>query len=343
MMMMMIIWKCIFVGKDGITKWEKSISKKNLKTRAQNIIKHFPGVKVAAKGLKTEIAIWKYFFTNDILNLIVHYTNKHIQSARSNYSRERDGKDTDILEIQAVIGLLYLAGVLKLNRLSLEELWANNATGVELFRLTMSQSRFRFLLAHLRFDDLETRDERKKIDKLAAVREVFDTVVNNFKTAYTPFEFVTIDEKLEAFRGKCNFRQYIPSKPNKYGIKIIALADSKTFYTSNMEVYVGKQLSGPYECSNLPTAVVQRLCEPIKGTSRNVTVDNWFTSMDLLTSLYEDFKLTLLGTVRKNKRQLPLEFPQPSRRPVGSSLFAFRSNCTLVSHVPKKNKNILVL
>lgn len=333
----------MFVGKDGVTHWAKHVPKQNVKTRAQNLIKHLPGVKGTARGLKREIDIWKYFFTDDILNSIVYYTNKHIQLVRPNYQRERDARDTDIVEIRALIGLLYLAGVLKSSRLHTEELWAKNATGVELFRLTMSEKRFLFLLVNLRFDDLETRNDRTQFDKLAPIREVFDAVVNNYKTAYTPFEFVTIDEKLEGFRGRCSFRQYIPSKPNKYGIKIFAMADSKTFYTLNMEVYVGKQPDGPYECSNSPTAVVQRLCQPIKGTSRNVTVDNWFTSMDLLTSLYTDFKLTLLGTVRKNKKQLPLEFSRPSGRPIASSMFAFRNDCTLVSYIPKKNKNVLLL
>jgi hypothetical protein len=42
---------------------------------------------------------------------------------------------------------------------------------------------------------------------------------------------VTTDEKLEAFRGRCGSKQYIPSKPNKYGIKIHALVDAKVLYT----------------------------------------------------------------------------------------------------------------
>jgi hypothetical protein len=43
---------------------------------------------------------------------------------------------------------------------------------------------------------------------------------------------MTIDEMLVGFPGKCSFRQYIPSKPNKYGLKILALCDAKMFYTS---------------------------------------------------------------------------------------------------------------
>ncbi|KAJ8914727.1 hypothetical protein NQ315_017437 [Exocentrus adspersus] len=257
--------------------------------------------------------------------------------------RERDAKNTDLVEIKAWIGLLYLTGVLKSSRLNLEDLWCKNGTGVEVFRLTMSQQRFRFLLQHVRFDDSTTRDERRQSDKLAPIREVFENFIANCKTAYTPFQNVTIDEKLEAFRGNCNFRQYIPSKPAKYGVKIFALVDSKTFYTLNMEVYVGKQPEGPFAVSNSPKDVVARLCQPIKGTGRNVTVDYWFTSLELLENLKKNFNLTLLGTIRKNKKELPQEFANPSTRPPFSSMFAFQKHVTLVSYIPKKGKNVLLV
>ncbi|KAJ8931169.1 hypothetical protein NQ314_015944 [Rhamnusium bicolor] len=58
---------------------------------------------------------------------------------------------------------------------------------------------------------------------------VFDDFISNYQSPYPPFYYVTIDEKLEAFRRRCGFRQYIPNKPSKYGIKMLALADSKTF------------------------------------------------------------------------------------------------------------------
>ncbi|KAK9730392.1 Transposase IS4 [Popillia japonica] len=56
-----------------------------------------------------------------------------------------------------------------------------------------------------------------------------------------PGENLTIDEKLEAFRGRCKFRQYLPSKPAKCEIKIFALVDAKLFYIYNLEIYTGKQ------------------------------------------------------------------------------------------------------
>lgn len=114
---------------------------------------------------------------------------------------------------------------------------------------------------------------------------------------------------LESFRGRCNFRVYMKNKPAKYRIRIFLLACARTFYTSNMEVYVGTQPDGPYSVDNSGMSVVERLVEPISGTNRNVTVDNWFTSLPLCEKLLVDHHLTLVGTVRKNKKEIsPLIF-----------------------------------
>lgn len=63
--------------------------------------------------------------------------------------------------------------------------------------------------------------------------------VQNCIENYTPSEFFPIDQMLVAFRSKCPFRQYIPSKPAKYGIKIHVLCNAKAFYVWNMEIYAG--------------------------------------------------------------------------------------------------------
>lgn len=99
---------------------------------------------------------------------------------------------------------------------------------------------------------------------------------------------------LLAFRGRCPLRQYLPSKPAKYGLKILATCDSKSYYTSNLEIYAGKQPDGPYQISNSPIDVVKRLVDPIKGSNRNVVMDNWFMSIPLATELLDYFSLTCL-------------------------------------------------
>lgn len=77
-------------------------------------------------------------------------------------------------------------------------------------------------------------------------------------------------------------------------------------------------------------------------SNRNITTDSFFTSVPLAEKLWEE-KLTILGTMRKNKPQIPSTF-QPSRsRDVLSSQFLFRDQFTLMSYVPKKNKSVVLL
>lgn len=123
----------------------------------------------------------------------------------------------------------------------------------------------------LRFDNINDRQSRREMDKLAPIRDFFETFVTNCKNAYTVGEFVTIDEKLEPFRGRCGFRQYMPKKPAKYGIKIFALVDSRVFYTYNMEICAGQQSDGPFKIDCSSKAIVMRLMKPLYNSDRNLT------------------------------------------------------------------------
>uniref|UniRef100_A0A1B6FHL7 PiggyBac transposable element-derived protein domain-containing protein n=1 Tax=Cuerna arida TaxID=1464854 RepID=A0A1B6FHL7_9HEMI len=263
---------------------------------------------------------------------------------KERYGRDRDTKNTTLEELKALFGLLYYAGVLKSSHLNAEELWDDEGTGVDIFRCVMSIQRFRFLVRMLRFDDKRTRRQRIAIDKFAPFREVFEYIVNKCKENFSVGEYTTIDEMLWAFRGRCGFRQYMRNKPAKYGLKVFSLVDARTFYVLNMEMYLGKQLPGPLQDLDQRAApVVVRLVDPIRGSNRNVTFDNWFTSFPLCAELLNTHKLTSVGTVRKNKSELPREFLDTKNRNVNSSMFGFGKNLTtLVSYVPKPRKVVLV-
>lgn len=329
------------VGKDG-TRWSK-VPSRQTRMRPHNIMVRLPGVVgPTAVNAKTELECWNLFFSANILAMIVMYTNQHINSLKEKFLRDRNCRQTDQTEIKAFFGLLYLAGVFRGGHRNIADFWASDGLGVEIFRLTMSEKRFRFLLRSLRFDDRETRAERRVIDKLAAVRDLFTGFIENCKMHYHLGQNVTIDEMLPAFRGRCGFRQYIPSKPNKYGIKILCLSDAKLFYTSNMEIYCGQQPEGPFKQSNSAADVVMRLAQPIFQSGRNITADNWFTSLGLITEL-EKKKLSYVGTIRKNKREIPRTFVLATGRNQYDSIFGFRRNETLVSYVPKKGKTVVLL
>ena len=160
------------------------------------------------------------------------------------------------------------------------------------------------MLQYLKFDDARDRENRRKTDKLAPIRAVFDMFIHKFEGLYSIGEFPTVDEQLIPFWGRCSFGQYLPNKPAKYGIKIFALVDTIVYNTQNMEVYLGIQPDGPFRVDNSPKEVVKRIVSPILGTGRNVTADNWFMSLPLLEALLQR-KLTMVETIRKNKAELP--------------------------------------
>ena len=152
---------------------------------------------------------------------------------------------------------------------------------------------------------------------------------------------MTVDEQLVAFRGKCSMRQYMKSKPAKYGIKVWAAADVKTSYLYNLQVYTGK-LPGNAPEINLGHCVVCDLMETLFGTGRGMTTDNFFTSVPTAEFLLRK-NITMTGTLRTKKPDIPAMMEAAKGRDLLSSRFIFSDGLAVVSYVPKKNKTVRVL
>lgn len=109
------------------------------------------------------------------------------------------------------------------------------------------------------------------------------------------------------FRGRVGlqFKQYIPSKLAKYGIKIWWCCDAGTSYPLNSDVYLGGQPNEPRQ-TNQGSSVVKKLVEPWYRSGRNVVGDNFFTSCELAEFLLLQ-NLIYVGTIRRNKTDIPEE------------------------------------
>ncbi|XP_031618126.1 piggyBac transposable element-derived protein 4-like [Contarinia nasturtii] len=249
---------------------------------------------IPGQHFDTHFDYFDAIFSQQVMNIIVRFTNIEGHKRIANF------KNVDDIEIRAFIGLLFAAGVDRSSKRNYREFYGITR-GMPLFRATLSLTRFMELLRFLRFDDKDTRSERRKRDKLAPIRDLFELVVQNLGKMYTPAEQVTVDKQLVAFRGRCSFKQYLPSKPDKFGLKIFWLVDTKTLYPLNAIPYLGRERSGPARKINIAKDIVLNLTRPYFKTNRTVVFENFFSNHDTQRKLQSN-GLYSVSTVRKNKR-----------------------------------------
>ena len=89
-----------------------------------------------------------------------------------------------------------------------------------------------------------------------------------------------------------------------------------------MQIYTAKNLAVGREV-NQGARVVKDLIQEIEHSGRNITCDNFFTSIPLARDLLKK-KLTLVGTIRKNKPEWPSQFPAAKGRDITAMLLDFR-------------------
>ena len=279
------------------------------------------------------------------IDTVVHYNNQKCEQ----YCREHPRCSVALRfrgyrpflkeEVLAFMGLSFISGAHKATKNPISDLC--DSKFLPHFKATLFRDRLLLLIKFCEFCNVNTRDDRKD-DRFGHIHEVWDTFNNRCRELYGLGPQAAIDEMLQTFHGRCRFRQYMPSKPGRYGIKYWILADAENHYCYNAIPYLGKEGDAP--ALNLGAQVVKYLVEPIKGTSCNVTCDHYFTSVDLFEELYDN-NLIAVGTVMPNRRHLPVSLlPKQARgREVGSSLFAFKDNLTMVCWHPKRSKFVLLL
>lgn len=211
-------------------------------------------------------------------------------------SRFSKWSPTNVDEIEKFMGLLLWFGLVQMP--SLESYWStkirykNNVAPK-----IMSRNRFELLLRFWHFADNEKTPDNDRIYK---VRDLLERVVKNYQNVMEPDEYLAIDESMVPFRGRLKFKQYIPGKAHKYGVKLFKICE-KNGYTHDLQVYAGKnQVDG----KGLALRVVMELIRPYLNVGRTVVTDNFYTSMPLARELLKN-NTHLVGTLRTNRVKLP--------------------------------------
>lgn len=244
-------------------------------------------------------------------------------------------------KLYAFIGLLYARGAYENRNVSVSLLW-NQKWGPAFFSNTMSRNNFTDIMRYIRFDNRSQRSQRLLNDKFALVSEVWYKFIENSQNCYKPGPYISVDEQLFPTKARCRFTQYMPNKPDKFGIKFWLACDVSSKYVANGFPYLGKDAKRE---SSIPLGefVTLKLMEPYTGRGRNVTTDHFFTSLSLATKLLAK-KTTILGTLRSNRRDLPkLARQAKDDMPRFSTTLYCSDKCTLTIYKAKPHKKVLIL
>ena len=225
------------------TKKERGVSGR---AANQKILRGAEAPRGRAKAVKTPVESFEFFITDEMMQDFVNNTNKNIRNFMTRFhdvlkesSKYTYVKETDLIELKALIGLLYLRAAVQLNILKTREIFFHESSH-EILAATMSYNRFAFLIPFLKFDDKETRWQRWREDKFAVIRKFFMKMNENNGRCLNPSPYVIVDETLYPYRERIGMKQYNSSKPAKYGLFYRSLCDAKVLYTYSTLPYAEK-------------------------------------------------------------------------------------------------------
>ncbi|KAG4066842.1 hypothetical protein HA402_012909 [Bradysia odoriphaga] len=244
-----------------------------------------------------EIDYFEKIFDASVINKVVEQTNIYAEQKQS-----KNWTELTVDELKAYIGCHIIMGIHKLP--NLKAYWSSDPLlRVDAVANTMPENRFEKITQNLHLNNNNDILPKSHIcyDKLHKVRPLLDLLNENIGKVYDPSSFVTVDESMIKFKGRCVLKQYMPLKPIKRGYKVWCLADSVTGFIIAFIVYTGKEKI--ITESTLGERVVMTFAQKLKPGSI-VVVDNFFTSYSLLQNLKKK-GIYACGTVRSTSKGLP--------------------------------------
>ena len=166
---------------------------------------------------------------------------------------------------------------------------------------TMSRNRFQELLRNIQFADNEIIAQCDRLDKIQPLMRL---VHEKFQDMYILKEHIVVDESLIPWRGRLVFRQYLPSKAHKYGIKILKLCSASGYAWPNI-VYGGRAATEGRDVGQAQK-VCTKLTEGLRNEGWTLYIDSFYTSYPL-GKIFLHQKTHVAGTLRARQVGFPKE------------------------------------
>lgn len=210
---------------------------------------------------------------------------------------------------------------------AINDYWSTDIVLQSVFaKSLLSRDRFKSILSMLHLNDNSSYVPITHInhDPLHKIRPFFDSFIAACSSSFYPGQNLTIDEGICPFRGRIHFKVYIPSKPEKYGIKLYIVSDASTGYLLNCEVYSGSAGNKKNAIQDL----VERLCNKYLGKGHTIYMDRFYTSPLVFDYLWHN-KTLAVGTVMQRRKGLPEVF-KTSNLKKGEAVFQRKNHLLAV-------------
>ena len=207
-------------------------------------------------------------------------------------------------DLKTFLGIMIFVG---LNPSTYKDMWSTHRLMERPgFRKVMPRDRFTAILQFLHLEDNANRIANGEVghDRLYKVRSTILLFVAAWQEAFNQEANVAVDEAMIAFKGQTSLKQYLKSKPKKWGMKAWVLAGSKSGYVTEFYICEGKD----DVALQVGQGVVMKLAVNVQE-GQTITMDNFFTSPQLFAELKKR-GIGAIGTVRANRIGNP---PQMSR------------------------------
>lgn len=268
-----------------------------------------------AKCVKSIVESFQLFFNVEFVQSIASSTNTYAEQFYSSVSilhpqksRVMTWEPVTVDEVYITLGLFMLMGIVQKPTLR-SYFTKRRVISTPGFSDVMTRDRFERICKFLHITDNQTLHNYIGPPKLHKIFPVISHLNSRFQEFYSPKRDISIDESLTLWKGRLYFKQFLPLKSSRFGIKTYELYDSKTGYLWSFIVYTGKDtvFESPLAKSNTnkTSAIVLKLIEPLINQGRTVWMDNFYNSPFLARVLKVKYHTDCAGTVKLNRRNIP--------------------------------------
>ena len=262
-----------------------------------NYVPSYPYKPSSSNLPRSPLEVFYLFFDDDVLQFLIEKTNGYAKF-RGNHSFNVTNE-----EMKVFIGILLISGYVTVPRRRM--FWqVDSAARNEMIANAMRRNRFEEI-----FRFIHGADNSNLIpnDKFSKVKPFVNMLNDRFLRYGTVFgaNNVSIDESMIPYYGRHPTKQFIRSKPIRWGYKAWVAADPRG-YAYHVDLYQGKSESTNKhkEDFGLGGAVIlsmiDRLEEEFPETKFSLYFDNYFTSVRLIEEITRRGHFAT-GTLRSNR------------------------------------------